>query len=151
MTIKEQLDGLLRNAVLENDVPVKNVVRSLRAQAEQKFLSQNLPLYTDDDSVYLGVISTYSRSIDKALKSFEKGGRGDSDLATEYRFEVDFCSRFLPKQKTEGEVEEIVKGAVSELKANKSQTGDVIRHVLQKYAGSVTPSIVSRIVKQILS
>lgn len=151
MSIKTDLQEMLKDAVMSGDGPRKNVVRSLRAKAEQELFSKGLPRDTDDDKLYLKVIASHKNAIAKAIDMLERGGKGDSDLAVSYRFEVEFCEGLLPQVKSVEETREIVRTKISELGASGAKdTGRVIKAVVADYPGEVEPSVVARAAKDLL-
>ena len=82
---------MLKDAVRANDVPHKNVIRCLRAKAEEHLCAKNMPRDLDDDEVYLKVIGTYRKAMANALAIMEKNPKAkESDLAASYRFEIGF-------------------------------------------------------------
>lgn len=151
MSIKTQLQQMLKEAVMNADGPTKNVVRCLRAAVEQELLAAGLPRDLDDDKVFLKVIAAYRKRMVKAVEMLERGGKGDSDLAVSYRFEIGFCENLLPKTKNAEETREIVRAAIAELNAAEARdTGRVIKAVMAAYPGEVDAALVSRAAKDLL-
>jgi len=151
MSIKNDLQEMLKEAVRGGDGPKKNVVRMLRAKVEQELLAKGLPRDTDDDKVYLNVIASYSKAISKALDMLERGGKGKSDLAESYRYEIVFCDALLPERKSLEETREIVRAKIAELGASgMKDTGKVIKAVMAERPGEVDASVVARIAKDLL-
>lgn len=132
MTIKEQLDILFKQALKDNDVRTKNFIRQLRAKVGEHLLAQGLPRDSDDEAVWQKVTGIYRKSIAKAVELMERRGAGDSELVETYKFEIDFCDRFLPQPKTKEEIRVIVEEKIAELGAtDPSQVGRVVGAVLK--------------------
>ena len=151
MSIKSDLQEMLKDAVRASDGPRKNVIRMLRAKVEQDLLSKGLPRDTDDDKVFLHVIASYRKAISKAVDMFKRSGKGDSELAISYRYEIDFCDGLLPKTKSMEETREIVQAKITELGAfGAKDTGKVIKAVLAEFPGEVDSSLAARAAKDLL-
>jgi uncharacterized protein YqeY len=151
MSIKNQLQTMLKEAVTSGDGPTKNVVRCLRAKVEQELLAAGLPRDLDDDKVFLKVIAAYRKSMMKAVEMLDRGGKGDSDLAASYRFEIGFCEQLLPAVKDADETRDIVRTKIAELGASGAKdTGRIIKAVMSDYPGEVDPALVSRMAKDLL-
>jgi len=151
MSVKNDLQEMLKAAVRSSDGPKKNVIRMLRAKVEQELLSKGLPRDTDDDKVFFSVIASYRKAISKAVDMFKRSGKGDSELAISYRYEIDFCDGLLPKAKSMEETREIVRTKITELGASGAKdTGKVIKAVLADYPGEVDSSLAARAAKDLL-
>lgn len=151
MSIREQLNETLKQAVRAQDGPTKNVVRCLRAKAEQELLAQGRPRDAADDKIYLRVIAAYRNSMAKAVETMERAGKGDSDLVASYRFEIGFCDELLPSVKDAAATQEIVRQKIEEVGASSVRdVGSVIKAVMADYPGAVDPALVARAAKDLL-
>lgn len=151
MSIRTQLQQMLKEAVVAADGPTKNVVRCLRAKVEQEMLAAGLPRDLDDDKLYLKVIASYRKAMMKAVEMLERGNKGDSDLAVSYRFEISFCESLLPETKNAEETRDIVRTKIAELGASGAKdTGRIIKAVMADHPGEVDAALVSRAAKDLL-
>ena len=153
MSIRSNLIEMLKTAMRSNDVQNKNVIRCLRAKAEEYLCAKNMPRDLDDDEVYIKVVGIYRKSIVNALAIMDKNVRAKtSDLAESYRFEIIFCDGLLPKVKDENEVLPLVEAKITELGANSSnQIGKVVGAVMKDGHQGVEASMVKRLVTQLLT
>lgn len=153
MSIRSRLAEMLKEAMRANDVPHKNVIRCLRAKAEEHLCAKNMPRGLDDDEIYTKVVATYRKAIANALAIMEKNPKAKaSELAESYRFEIAFCDGLLPKDKDEGEVLPLVRAKIAELGAEgTSQIGRVVGSVMKDGHKGVSASMVKRLATQILS
>jgi uncharacterized protein len=150
MSIKNDLNQKLKEAMKNNDIPVKNVVRCIKARVEEHLCAHYMQIDLDDDSVYLDVITKYKKSISNALELIEKTEKGQkSDLASSYRYELDFCDRFLPTPLTDQEICAFVKEKIKALGDN-AKLGVIIGAVLKEKRPGVCASVVKRLVTQIM-
>lgn len=153
MSIRASLVEMLKEAIRLNDVPRKNVVRCLRAKAEELLCAKNMPRDLDDDGIYLKVVETYRKAIASALAIMEKNAKAkESELAASYRYEIEFCDGLLPKPKDESEVLPLVVAKIAELGVtDASQIGKVIGAVMKDGHQGVASSMVKRLATQVLT
>jgi uncharacterized protein YqeY len=152
MSIRSQLSEMLKEAIRANDVPLKNVVRCIRAKAEEHLCAKRMPRDLDDDAIYTKVIGTYRKAIANALVMMEKNARArESELADSYRYEIDFCDSLLPKAKGESEVLPLVQAKIAELAAGSGQIGNVVGAVMKEGHQGVSASMVKRLATQLLA
>lgn len=153
MSIRSNLIEMLKEAMRANDVPHKNVIRCLRAKAEEHLCSKNMPRDLDDDEVYIKVIGIYRKAIANALAIMDKNAAAKiSPLAESYRFEIVFCDGLLPKAKDEAEVLPLVEAKIAELGANNAnQIGKVVGAVMKDGHQGVAASTVKRLATQLLA
>lgn len=152
MTIKETLDGLFKAALKANDTQTKNVIRQIRAKVHEHLLAKGLPRDLADDGEWIEVMSAYSRSLAKAVELMERRGAAETDLLRQYRVEIDFCAKYLPKPKTLDEVKELVSAKAEELEAQGvSDVGSLVKAVLaDAEKGSLDPRMVHSVAKSVL-
>jgi uncharacterized protein YqeY len=149
MSIKSTMDDLLKQAVRDNDVKVKNFVRQLRSKVVEHCLAKGLPRDSDDDATWTQVTLVYRQSIAKALGMLERRGAKDSELAETYRFEVDFCNKFLPSPKTEAEVRELALAKAREL--GNTSPGKLVGAVMKDAEpGTVDPRVLKKVVAELV-
>jgi len=131
MSIKETLDGLFKEALRASDTRTKNFIRQLRSKVAEHLIAKGLPRDSAEDDIWLDVTATYRRSIAKALELMERRGAGESELAQDYRFEIEFCDRFLPPPKTAEEIRKLVSAKIEELEAGPGDAGRVAGAVVE--------------------
>jgi uncharacterized protein len=153
MSIRSNLVEMLKKAMRDNDTPRKNVIRCLRAKAEEHLCAKNLPRDLDDDAMYTKVIGTYRKAISNALSIMDKNAAAkDSPLAESYRFEIGFCDALLPREKSEAETLPLVQAKIAELKATgPDHVGKVVGAVMKCGHEGVSAAVVKRIALELLS
>jgi len=152
MSIRSDLNEMLKTALRANDVLRKNVIRCLRAKVEEHLCAKGMPRDLDDDGIYTKVIATYRKAIANALAIMEKNAQAKvSELAESYRFEIGFCDNLLPKAKDESEVLPLVEAKIVELGADASQIGKVVGAVMKDGHQGVAASMVKRLATQLLA
>jgi uncharacterized protein YqeY len=146
MTIYEQLNKKLKEAMIAKDEAVKNYVRSLKARLTEYEVANGLSRdEMPNDKLVVTIISAHKKSLEKAVKQLEKGGDASLSLVTEYKGEIRFCEQFLPDEsELEADIEHIVDEAISNvgnnvgkvmgyvMKNNKSLDGATVKAVVMK-------------------
>jgi hypothetical protein len=84
-----------------------------------------------------------------SFEIFEQQGR--ADLAVKEKEEMEVIERFLPKQLTEAEIREALKGIISETgAASASDMGKVMGVATKQLAGKADGKVISALVKEML-
>lgn len=125
-----------------------NAVRAIKSEILLAKTSGAGSELTDGD--ILKLIQKLIKQRKESAEMYAQGGRqdlADNELAEAREMEV-----YLPKQLSEAEVEEIVKGIIAETGASKmSDMGKVMGLATKKLAGQADGRTVSGIVKKLLS
>jgi uncharacterized protein YqeY len=62
-----------------------------------------------NDELYLNVIKSYSKKMQKAIEEFRSHNReGVEEMINKLQFEIDYLSKYLPKSLGEEEIKNIV-------------------------------------------
>ncbi|HAT03756.1 MAG TPA: aspartyl-tRNA amidotransferase [Candidatus Magasanikbacteria bacterium] len=98
----------------------------------------------------VAVLQRLVKQIRDARQDFEIGKR--QDLIDQADFEIGVLSSFLPKQLSEGEVEQIVHQIIEEIKpAGPQDFGKVMGSVMSKLKGQADGTVVQSVVRRLLS
>lgn len=102
------------------------------------------------DGDVLKIVQKLIKQRKESAEMYAQGGR--TDLSENELAEAKHMEAYLPKQLSESEVEEIVKGIISETGASKmSDMGKVMGIASKKLAGQADGRTISTIVKRLLS
>lgn len=125
-----------------------NAVRAIKSEILLAKTSGSGSELTDGD--ILKLIQKLIKQRKESAEMYAQGGRkdlADNELAEASEMEV-----YLPKQLSETEVEEIVKGIITEVGATKmSDMGKVMGVATKKLAGQADGKTVSAVVKKLLA
>lgn len=125
-----------------------NAVRAIKSEILLAKTSGSGSELTDGD--ILKLIQKLIKQRKESAEMYAQGGRkdlADNELAEASEMEV-----YLPKQLSEAEVEEIVKGIITEVGATKmSDMGKVMGVATKKLAGQADGKTVSAVVKKLLA
>src|SRR5262245_44242997 len=96
MSLEETLDERLKVAMKGRDARTAAVVRMIKTKLMERRTAKGFSGGADD-ALVLDVISAYRKQLQKALAEFEKAGERGAAQASELRFEIAFCERYLPR------------------------------------------------------
>ena len=148
MVLIDDLSTALIEAMKAKDIPKLDAIRQVQTEIAKK-KSEKGEEATDE--LVLGVISSYVKKMAKAVDEYNSLGERGAEMAEKIQFEIDFLSQWLPEQLSEEDVEKLVDEVLAELgEVDMSQMGRIIGAVMSKGDG-IDGSIVSRVVKQILT
>jgi uncharacterized protein YqeY len=151
--IETQLNDALKEAMKQKNQAVLNVIRQVKTKMTEKKTSAGFSGEIND-ALWLEIISSYSKSMQKAKEEFQKSGDAAAvaERVAELDFEVQYLSKFLPKQKTDDEVREIVKGVIASSGiTSKQKAGQVVGLVMKNHKGEVDAGLAKRIAEELLT
>jgi uncharacterized protein YqeY len=151
MSIKGELSEELKDAMRARDRARLDVIRQIetevaRARSEPGFNGEV------DDRLYLTVIASYIKKMDKARDEFAAAGDRGREAHDKLTFEIDYLSRWLPDQgDMEDQAREAVRVALMELRVtDPKQAGQVIGHIMKNGPSGLDGATVSRLVREAL-
>ena len=102
----------------------------------------------DDDGV-IQILQRHAKQHRESIDQFGKGGR--QDLVDKEKSELKILDEYLPKQMTEDDLMVLVKLAITETGAvMKSDTGKVMKVVMEKVKGKADGKTINRLVGGLL-
>jgi hypothetical protein len=146
-----------RQAVLEVSV-LRLVMSALNNKQIEKRtkLSKSEPLEKLDslsqltEEEVLEVVSSEAKKRRESITEFTKGNR--QDLVNKEKEELEILGEYLPKQLSEEEIRDFVKGAVKVTGAKTSaEIGKVMQELMPKVKGRADGSLVNKIVRELLA
>jgi uncharacterized protein len=148
--IETQLNDALKEAMRQKDQQVLNVIRQVKTKMSEKKTSPGFSGEVDD-ALWLEVITSYAKAMKKARDEFLAAGEKGAERAKELEFEIDYLARFMPKQKGEAEVRDIVKATIAQLGVtSKQKAGQVVGAVMKAHKGEVDAALAKRIAEELL-
>ncbi len=147
MRIHDELQAELKDAMRTGDKPRVNVIRQIESEVS---LARTAPGFSGDvdDALYLEVIASYVKKMDKARREYETTGERGEAHAAKLAYEVEYLSGWLPEQLSEDETRRLVKVAMAELGVtDPKQAGRVVGAVM-KSGEAVDGATVSRLVRE---
>lgn len=147
MSLYHNLENDMKVALKEGNAVKLSVLRMLISAIRMFEIEKNLKEPQEGD--VLQIIQKQVKQRRDSIDQFQKGNR--KDLADRETTELKILESYLPKQLTEEELLAIVKACIAELGAtNKSETGKVMKAVIEKTKGKSDGKTVNQIVMKLL-
>jgi uncharacterized protein YqeY len=151
MSIDAQISDLLKEAMRARDQRTKDVLAMIKTKHMERRTAAGFkgPL---DDSLWLEVIGSYQKQLKKARDEYAALGEKGAHHLPQLDFEIEFCSRFLPKLAGDDEVRVAVKETLARLAVkDPKQSGKVMGEIMKANKGKFDPAAVKRIVEEQLA
>jgi len=102
-----------------------------------------------DDGLYLSVIASYVKKMQKSVEEYRSLGERAEAMAEKLEWEVEFLSRWLPAKLGEEETLNLVRAAIAELGVggDSKAVGRVTGHLMKGHKDDVDGALVSRLVR----
>ena len=132
MTLPEQIDADLKDAMRAKDAGRLNVLRMLKSALKYAAIEKSDAGL--DDAAAVQVIRKQVKQRQDSIESFEKGGR--PELAAKEKEELAILNAYLPKGLSAEELAALVRDAIAEVGAtSKAQMGAVMKALQARVAG----------------
>ena len=149
MTIQEEIDADLKNAMRARDAARLSVLRMVKSALTNAAIEKIGAAGALSDFEAVAVIRKQVKQRLDSIQSFETGGR--PELAAKERKEIEFLTAYLPKPLGENEIQQIVKDAIAQIGAtSKAQMGAVMKIAAEKAEGRVDGKTLSQAVQKAL-
>jgi uncharacterized protein YqeY len=147
MTLKEQLNDAMKQAMKAHDQLRLSAVRMIRAAIQNREIDQKLEL---DDQGVREVVSTLVKQRRESIRLYQEGNR--PDLAEKEEAELDILLGFLPAQLDAAEIGELVAQVIRETGVvSIKDMGRIMKALTPLTAGRADGKMVSDIVRKQLS
>ena len=165
MKLKDKIKEDLKKSQKERDELKVSVLRLLLSSLLNKEKEKRYKVYQADNNIaekelndksyltdeeIMDVISSEIKKRREAVLEFEKGKR--QDLAEKEKKEMEILKPYLPEQMPEEEIRKLVKDIISMVGAKEQKDmGRVMAQLMPKVKGKADGSLISGIVKELLS
>ena len=150
MPLEGTLDETLKQAMKGQDTRTAAVVRMIKTKLMERRTVKGFSGDVDD-ALVLDVIGAYRKQLQKALAEFEKAGERGAAQASELRFEIAFCERYLPRGLDEGALVALVKERLRVLGVtDPKHVGRLVGDVMKMHKGQVDAADVKRVAEELL-
>ena len=147
MSLIQQLEGEVKDAMLARDAPRRDALRLIlnSLRAAEKDLQR--PLSDDEE---LQVLQRERKRRQEAAEAFRSGGR--EEQAQQEEAELAVLEEFMPEPLSEEELEAIVDDVIAEVGATSMRDiGRVMADVMPQVSGRADGSMVSQLVREKLA
>ena len=149
MSLKQQIDNDIKKAMLAKNKEELEALRSIKS----------LILLAETDKGAAAEISSdvENKLLMKAAKQRKESAdifkqQNRSDLADKELFQLEVINRYLPKQLSEDEIENVIKSIIQQVNAKGPQDmGKVMGTATKSLAGQADGKVISDIVKRLLA
>jgi uncharacterized protein YqeY len=151
MSVESQIGDQLKEAMRQKDQRTVDTLRMIKTKHMERRTAAGFkgPL---DDALWLEVIAAYQKQLKKAREEYAALGEKGATHIPQLDFEIEFCSRFLPKVAGEDEVRAAVREAVARMGVtDPRQAGKVMGEIMKTHKGTFDPQMVKRIVEETLA
>ncbi len=137
----------MKAAMKAQDKETLTTIRSLKAAVMYYKIKQGHELTPEDE---LTVLASAIKMRKESLEEFKKGGR--EDLVEQTEHELAIIAKYMPKQLSETELEQVIIETISEVGASgKQDFGKVMKVLMPKIKGKADGKLASEILKKKLS
>lgn len=147
MTLQDQINNNLKDAMRAKNVETLSVLRMLVSALKNKQISLQHDL-TDED--ILGVIASQAKQRKDSIEQYREGNR--EELAQKEEKELAILNAYLPEQMGETEIRNIINDAITKTGAQGPQDmGKVMGALMPQIKGKADGALVSKLVKEALN
>jgi uncharacterized protein len=151
MSIESQLQEMLKEAMRNKDAQTADCIRMIKTKHMERRTAAGFK-GTLDDALWVDVITAYQKQLRKAREEYAGLGERGAERLPQLDFEIEVCSKFLPKMAGEAEVRTVVKETLGRLAvADAKQAGKVLGDIMKTNKGKFDPAMVKRIVEEELA
>ena len=149
MSLKTTIDNDIKKAMLAKN---KEELEALRSIKSMILLAETEKGHATEltGEVEGKLLMKAAKQRKESAEIFQKEGR--QDLAQRENFQLEIISRYLPKQMSEAEITEALKGIIASVGAKGPQDmGKVMGNATKALAGKADGKLISEIVKKLLT
>jgi uncharacterized protein len=146
MTLKEQLEAELFNAMRKKDEIRKRTIRMAISSIKLAEVEQRKPL--DDQSI----VAALYKEVKIRKEKIEDAIKGNRELIVkEAEDEIAVLQEFLPKMMGDSELVQLAKTVIQEVNAQgMKDMGNVMKVMMEKTKGQAPNDAISRVVRELL-
>lgn len=147
MSIKEQLNNDIKEAMRAKDKELLNTLRLITAAIKQIEVDERIEV---DDERMLVILDKMTKQRKESIAQFEKANR--DDLVAQEQFELNIIAKYLPEPLSAAEIEALIQDAITTTGASQiADMGKVMGLVKGKVQGRADMAQVSQLIKSKLS
>jgi uncharacterized protein YqeY len=147
LSLLDTINQDLKAAMLSKDVIVRDTLRMLIADIKRFEIDERVEA---DDTKVSDLINKNVKQRRDSIAQFKSGGREDL-VATEEE-QLNVILKYLPEQLSEKEIQELVQDGIAAVSAESMKDmGKLMGHLKPIFEGKADMSIVSKLVKELLS
>ncbi len=148
--LRDDLQNALKTAMLAKDSVTTGAIRMIIAgQKEKDVEARGKGKEKATDEELMSMMQTMIKQRNDSIKMFVDGNR--PELAEKEKSEIAIIERFLPKQMSDAEIENVVKSLINETGASSMKDmGKIMGALKAKYTGQLDMGKANGIIKSLL-
>ena len=147
MTIKEQLNNDVKDAMRAKDKNLLSTLRLITAAVKQIEVDERIDV---DEERMLAILDKMTKQRKESIAQYEKANR--EDLVAQEQFELGVIAKYMPEPLSTAEVEQLVNDAIATTGAEKmADMGKVMGQLKSALQGRADMAQVSALIKAKLS
>ena len=147
MTIKEQVNSDLKDAMRARDTEKLNALRLVTAAIKQIEVDERIEV---DETRLLVILDKLAKQRNESISQFKAAGR--DDLVQQEQFELDLLIQYLPEPLTDNEIAQLIEQVLTAVDAHKiGDMGKVMAELKPLMQGRADMGKVSAMIKSKLS
>ena len=148
--LRDDLQNALKTAMLAKDSVTTGAIRMIIAgQKEKDVEARGKGKEKATDEELMSMMQTMIKQRNDSIKMFVDGNR--PELAEKEKAEIAIIERFLPKQMSDAEIENVVKSLINETGASSMKDmGKIMGALKAKYTGQLDMGKANGIIKSLL-
>jgi len=146
MSLKNQIDADIKVAMLAGEKTLVTTLRGLKSAILNVEVAKGLRETGLPDSEITDILAKEAKKRQESADMYIQGNskeRADAELQ-----EKAIIERYLPKQLSEQEIQQIINEVTAELGTSMQQMGQIIGAVKAKTSGSADGAIIAKLVKE---
>lgn len=148
MSLSEQIDGQIKNAMKKGEAARLSVFRLLKSAVKYHQVEKKLSEVNDNE--FLSVVRKQIKQHRDSVEAYKQGGR--DELVAKEQEELKILEEFLPPSMSEAELEKLVKAAIEQLGvSSRKEMGRVMKLVSEQAGGRADGKTLSQIVQRNLA
>lgn len=149
MSLKARIEEDFKAAYKAQEKFAIGVLRMIKSEMKYREVEKGAG-YVLEDAEVIAVLNSAIKKRRDSVELFNQGGR--TELADNETKEIEYLSRYLPVMMGEDELRGKVKAVIQSLGApTVKQMGQVMKAVMAEVAGKADGTLVSKVVKELLS
>jgi uncharacterized protein YqeY len=143
MTLKEKISADLKDAMKARDQVLVDTLRSAVSAITYKSAETGKDLSLEEE---LAVVQKQVKQRLDSINEYSKAGR--SELVEKETREKDILAKYLPAQKSEGELKQIIRGIIESIPPESRNQGAIMKAVMPQLKGLADGNLVRQIVNE---
>ena len=147
MTIKDQLNSDVKDAMRARDKKKLDVLRLITAAIKQVEVDERIEI---DDARMLVIFDKMSKQRAESISQFKTAGR--DDLVQQEEFELDIIRHYMPTPLSQPEIDQMIAEAFANIEIKSmADMGKIMAHLKPQMQGRADMAVVSASVKNQLN